>query len=364
MVPGAEPPFGSIYHMSPRELELLKGELTKLLKLGHIRQSTSPFGAPIFFVEEKTGKMRMVVDYRALNKVTVKNRTALPNILELLDKLKDARVFTKIDLQSGFHLIRVAEEDIRKTAFRTKYGHFEFLVMPFGLCNAPATFQSTMNDIFRELIDTSLIVYMDDVLVYSKNHEDHEQHLRQVLSLMREHKLRARVHKCRFLQEEVDYLGYIVGKGQVKVDPRKLEAIRNWPPPRDVHELRSFLGMANTLLRFTHMFAAHAAILSDLLQGKPGKKDKLPWTGEHQEAFDKLKELLMSPATLHIPDPNLPIIIHTDWSLKAIGGWVSQVVNGEEKPIAFESRKLRPVEKNYLPYDGELLALVHCLRVF
>jgi hypothetical protein len=325
-------------------LELLKAELSRLLELGHIRPSSSPYGAPVFFIQEKTGKIRMVTDYRALNKITVKNRAALPNIRELLDQLRDASIFTKIDLQSGFHLIRVVEEDIPKTAIRTKYGHFEFLVMPFGLCNAPATFQSTMNDIFRDLLDECVIIYIDDLLVYSRTHEDHERHLRMVLSRMRQHGLRARVHKCRFLQPEVDYLGYIVGKGQVQADPSRLQAIASWPVPKDVHELRSFLGMANTLLRFTPMFAQHAASLTDLLKGSPGKKDLLAWTPDHQTAFDAFKRVLTSPKVLHIPDETLPIILHTDWSLHAIGGWISQEIEGQEWPIAFESRKLCQAE--------------------
>ena len=363
-VPGARPPYSPLYHMSPKELELLREELDKLTRLGHIRPSTSPYGAPVFFVVEKTGKIRMVTDYRGLNKITTKNRAALPNIRELLDQLRDAKLFTKIDLQSGFHLIRVVEEDVHKTAIRTKYGHYEFLVMPFGLCNAPATFQSTMNSIFQDFIDDFVIVYMDDLLIYSKTSEDHERHLRAVLQRMQEHGLRARVHKCRFLQKEVDYLGYIVGTGQVKADPGRIEAISSWPVPKDIHELRSFLGMTNTLLRFTPMYAQHAAILTDLLKGSPGKRDALAWQPQHQSAFESLKAILTSPKVLVIPDENKPIILHTDWSLQAIGGWIGQEVDGAERPIAYESRKLRQAERNYSPYDGELLALIHCLRIF
>ena len=365
LLPDSKPPWQPTYHMSEKELGLLKDELARLLKLGHIRRSSSPYGAPVFFVEEKTGKIRMVTDYRALNKLTVKNRTALPNILELLDRLRDAKIFTKIDLHTGFHNIRVAEEDIPKTAFRTKYGHFEFTVMPFGLCNAPATFQSNMNTIFDDLLDDCVLVYMDDLLIFSKTHEEHELHLRKVLQRMVDNKLRARVHKCRFLQSSVDYLGYIIGNGEITPDQRKLEAVKSWPPPRDVHELRSFLGMANTLLRFTSMFASLSASLTDLLKGSPAKNALLNWTPAHQKDFDELKKVLTtSPNILIIPLPDTPIVMHTDWSQKAIGGWIGQEVDGVLKPIAYESRKLRPAEKNYSPYDGELLALVHCLRIF
>src|SRR5215469_2425274 len=181
-----------------------------MLELGHIRPSTSPYGVPVFFVKESTCKIRMVTDYRTLNKLTIKNGTALPNILELLDRLKTAKIFTKIDLQSGYHLICMSEADIPKTAISMKYGHFKWTVMPFGLNNAPATFQQSMNLIFAEFLDKLLIVYLDDILIYSKDHSDHEKHLKLVLKKMEEHKLHARVHKCRFLQTEVNYLGYIV----------------------------------------------------------------------------------------------------------------------------------------------------------
>src|SRR5215469_9706989 len=194
--------------MSEEELNLLKEELTRLLELGHIRPSASPFGAPVFFVKESTGKIHMVTDYRALNKLTVKNSTALPNILELLDRLHSAKIFTKINLQSGYHLICMAEEDILKMAIRTKYSHFEWTVMPFSLCNALATFQQSVNQIFSDFIDHFVVVYLDDILIYSDTHKDHKKHLRAVLQRMRDHKLCVRVHKCRFLQQEVDYLGY------------------------------------------------------------------------------------------------------------------------------------------------------------
>src|SRR5215469_783622 len=280
LVPDAIPPTHKTYHMSEGELSLLKTELQRLLELGHIHPSTSPFGAPIFFVKEKTGKIRMVTDYHALNKLTVKNSTVLPNILELLDRLKTAKIFTKIDLQSGYHLIRMSEADIPKTAIHTKYGHFEWTVMPFGLNNAPATFQQSMNLIFADFIDKFLVVYLDDILIYSDNHIDHKKHLKLVLQHMEEHKLHAQVHKCRFLQNKVDYLGYIVGNGQISHDPKRVEVISSWPLLKTVTELCSFLGIGNTLLRFIPMFADLAAPLMDLLKGSLVKQDKLNLTME------------------------------------------------------------------------------------
>src|SRR5215469_17648531 len=181
---------------------------------------------------------------------------------------------------------------------------------------------------------------------------------------MREHKLCARVHKCRFLQQEVDYLGYIVGRGVIRHDPKRVEAITSWPLPQTTSELHSFLGVTNTLIRFTPMYAQHTALLTDLLKGSPAKQEALKWSEASIEAFHDLKEIMKSPQALHIPDSKSPIVVHTDWSINAIGGWIAQIVDGEEKPIAYESRKLRPAEKNYSPYDGELLTLVHCLRIF
>jgi hypothetical protein len=364
LIEDSKAPWRPVYPMTPEELDLLKKEIDRLEGLGFIRRSVSPYGAPLFFVLEKTGKIRMVFDYRALNKLTIKNRCALPNIPETLARLRDARIFTKIDLQSGYHLIRMREGDEHKTAFRCRYGHYEFLVMPFGLCNAPATFQTLMNEIFKDVLDQFLVVYLDDILVYSRTIEEHAEHLKIVLDKLRQNKLRSRVHKCRFLQPKVDYLGYIVGEDKIIPDDDKVAAVQTWPPPRDVTELRAFLGLANTLLRFTPMYASHAAPLTDLLKGAPAKHDKLDWLPVHQQAFDNLKAALSSPQNLHIPDPNLPIILHTDWSINAIGGWISQDIDGQLLPIAFESRKLRPAEHNYSPYDGELLALMHCLQTF
>ena len=176
--------------------------------------------------------------------------------------------------------------------------------------------------------------------------------------------MRARVHKCHFLQPKVDYLGYVVGDNQITVDPQRIQAVQSWPPSREVTELRAFLGLANTLHRFIPNHASHIAPLTDLLKGKPAKNDLLPWKEEHQQAFEKIKNILTSPETLHVPDPDLPMILHTDWSLQAIGGWVGQEVNGIIKLIAYESRKLQAAERNYSPYEGELLALVYCLKKF
>ena len=212
--------------MSTQALDELKTQLKELTEHGYIQPSVSPFGAPVLFVPKKDGGFRMCVDYRALNKATIRNRYPLPRIDELLDRLGDARFFTKIDLRSGYHQIRVHPDDVPKTAFRTRYGHFEFLVLPFGLTNAPATFMHLMHSIFREHVDAFVIIFLDDILVYSRTLEEHKTHVRKTLEILKKHKLYAKMTKCSFFQQEVDYLGHIVGINGVKPDPAKIKAIK------------------------------------------------------------------------------------------------------------------------------------------
>jgi Reverse transcriptase (RNA-dependent DNA polymerase)/RNase H-like domain found in reverse transcriptase len=218
-----------------------------------------------------------------------------------------------------------------------KYGHFEFLVLPFGLCNSPATFQTLMNEVFYDLLDKCVIIYIDDILIFSETYEGHKKDLYLVLQRLREHQLFARLEKYRFVQKEVEYLGYIVSQNQVKANPERVKAILTWPQPRNIHELRSFLGLTNTLLRFVPHYAHHAGHLTDLLKGSPGKRDKLAWREEHDLAFDNLKKLLSSPQVLSIPDPKKTILLYSDWSITAIGGWIAQERNSLEHPIAYES---------------------------
>src|SRR3954470_6540892 len=213
------PPFRPIYRMSYEELNELKKQLTELTEKGFIRPSVSPFGAPVLFVHKKEGTLRLCVDYRALNKISIKNRYPLPRIEELMDRLTGAKFFSKIDLYSGYHQIRIKESDISKTAFRTCYGHYEFLVMPFGLTNAPATFMTLMNDIFRDYLDKFVIVYLDDILIYSRTEEEHLRHLQTVLHTLRKHKLYVKAKKCELFKTKVEYTGhYILAEG-ITVDP-------------------------------------------------------------------------------------------------------------------------------------------------
>ena len=233
MIPGAAPIAKAPYRLAPPEMQELSSQLQELLGKGFIRPSSSPWGAVILFVKKKDGSHRMCIDYRELNKLTVKNRYPLPRIDDLFDQLQGASWFSKIDLRSGYHQMRVREEDIQKTAFRTRYGHYEFVVMPFGLTNAPAAFMDLMNRVCRPMLDQSVIVFIDDILVYSKTREQHEQHLREVLETLRTKKLYAKFSKCDFWLREVQFLGHVINQEGISVDPAKVEAVMRWEVPRN-----------------------------------------------------------------------------------------------------------------------------------
>ncbi|KAL0349651.1 UNVERIFIED_CONTAM: Retrovirus-related Pol polyprotein from transposon.6 [Sesamum radiatum] len=253
--------------MAPLELKELKTQLEELLDKGFIRPSISPWGAPVLFIKKKDGSIRLCIDYRQLNRITIKNKYPLPRIDDLLDQLKGATVFSKIDLRSGYWQLRVEEGSIPKTAFRTRYGHYEFVVMPFGLTNAPAAFLSLMNKTLQLFLDQFVIVFIDDILIYSSSREEHEQHLRAVLQILREKQLYAKFSKCEFWMEEIAFLGHVVSKeGGVQPDPAKVKAIMDWEPPKNVSEVRSFLGLAGYYRRFVKDFSVVAKPLTNLLK--------------------------------------------------------------------------------------------------
>ncbi|KAJ9531104.1 hypothetical protein QJQ45_000898 [Haematococcus lacustris] len=260
----AQPPYKRPYKLSPREEAEVKKQVSELQARGLIEPSSSPFGAPVLFVEKKDGSLRMCIDYRALNKLTVKDRYPLPRIDDLFDKLAGKKVFSSLDLQSGYHQIRITEADRPKTAFLTPMGQFQFKVLCFGLTNAPATFQRAMNNVFRPLINKSVLVYIDDILVMSNSAEEHVQHLREVLELMRQHKLYAKRSMCEFNKTELTFLGHIVGEHGIAVDPAKVKVVREWHVPRNLKDLQAFLGLANYFRRFIPNFSAIAAPLTDL----------------------------------------------------------------------------------------------------
>eukprot|EP00253_Pinus_taeda_P012702 PITA_12702 len=232
LIPGAAPVSRAPYRMSVPELTELKMKLQELLDKQYIRPSVSPWGAPVLFVKKKDGTLRMCIDYRQLNKLTVKNKYPLPRIDELFDQVKGAKVFSKIDLRSGYHQIRIKDEDIAKTAFRTRYGHYEFVVLPFGLTNAPATFMCMMNSVFHQFLDKFVLIFIDDILIYSRSQEEHEKHLRMVLQTLREHQLYATFSKCDFFKEEIQYLGHVITKEGIAVDPKKIKLLWSGPYPK------------------------------------------------------------------------------------------------------------------------------------
>ncbi|GJX12344.1 putative reverse transcriptase domain-containing protein [Tanacetum coccineum] len=298
LVPGVTPVAKSPYRLAPSEMQELSGQLQELQDKGFIRPSHSPWGAPVLFVKKKDGSLRMCIDYRELNKLTIKNRYPLPRIDDLFDQLQGSRYFSKIDLRSGYHQLRVHEDDIPKTAFRTRYGHFEFTVMPFGLTNAPAVFMDLMNRVCKPYLDKFVIVFIDDILIYSKTKEDHEVHLGLVLELLRKEKLYAKFSKCEFWLQEVHFLGHVVNQNGIHVDPSKIEAVKNWKTPTTPSEIRSFLGLAGYYRRFIANFSKIAKPLTSLTQ----KNQKYVWGVEQEEAFQTLKNNLCDAPILTLPD--------------------------------------------------------------
>lgn len=277
------------------EMVELKKQLEELLQKGYIRPSVSPWGAPVLFVKKKDGTMRLCIDYREINKIIVRNRYPLPRIDDLFDQLKGAGIFSKIDIRSGYHQMRVADEDISKTAFRTRYGHYEFVVMPFDLTNAPAAFMDLMQRYFKPFLDRFVVIFIDDILVYSVNCEEHAKHLRMVLDVLRREKLYAKLSKCDFWLELVVFLGHVVSKDGVPVDHEKIRAITEWPG--NVTEVRSFLGLAGYYRRFVKDFSRITLPITNLIK----KSTRFQWTEKCEKAFQELKRRLTSAPVLALP---------------------------------------------------------------
>jgi hypothetical protein len=361
---GKTPPWQPVYNLSEPELEELRKYLEEATNLGRIRRSTSPAGAPILFVPKKGGGLRLCVDYRGLNQITVKNRTPLPLISETLDRLRRAKRFTKLDLKDAYHRIRVKKGDEWKTAFRTRYGHFEYLVMPFGLANAPATFQAYINQALVGLVDVTCVVYLDDILVFSEDVNEHDSAVKEVLERLRTHKLYANLKKCQFDIEQVEFLGYIINSQGISMDPVRVEAVASWPIPKSIRDIQVFLGFANFYRRFIERYSDVSRGLTDMLQGANTKQATFPFqlTEQALRSFILLKRRFTRAPLLRHFDPTLPIKTETDASAFAVAGVISQLFGtGSDKkwhPIAFYSRKLSPSEKNYQTHDSELLAIV------
>ncbi|XP_062201998.1 uncharacterized protein LOC133904517 [Phragmites australis] len=342
--------------MDANQLAELKEQMQELLDKGFIRPSSSPWGAPVIFVPKKDGTQRMCIDYRALNEVTIKNKYPLPRIEDLFDMLIGACVFSKIDLRSGYHQLKIRASDIPKTAFVTRYGLYEYTVMSFGLTNAPAYFMYLMNKVFMEYLDKFVVVFIDDILVYSQNEVEHEEHLRMVLQKLRENQLFAKLSKCEFWLKEVPFLSHIISAGGVSIDPSKVRDVLNWKPPQNVSEIRSFLGLAGYYRRFIEGFSKIAKPMTELL----GKGAEFKWTTAREASFNELKKRLTSAPVLIMPDTQKPFSVYCDASRQGLGCVLMQ----KGHVIAYASRQLRKHEENYPTHDLELAAVVHALKIW
>ncbi|KAJ0858722.1 putative nucleotidyltransferase, Ribonuclease H [Helianthus annuus] len=343
LVPGAAPVAKAPYRLAPSEMQELSTQLQELLDKGFIRPSFSPWGAPVLFVKKKDGTLRMCIDYRELNKLTIKNRYPLPRIDDLFDQLQGLSYYSKIDLRSGYHQLRIQEESIPKTAFRTRYGHYEFLVMPFGLTNAPAVFMDLMNRVCKPYLNKFVIVFIDDILIYSRTKEEHEQHLRTILELLKKEKLYAKFSKCDIWIREVQFLGHVVNEKGIHVDPSKIEAIKNWEAPKTPTEVRQFLGLAGYYRRFIENFSKIAQPLTTLTQ----KDKKYDWGVKQEETFQLLKNKLCDAPILSLPEGTEDFVVYCDASRQGLGCVLMQ----RQKVIAYASRQLKVHERNYTTHD-------------
>nr|GFC07945.1 putative reverse transcriptase domain-containing protein [Tanacetum cinerariifolium] len=333
------------YRLAPSEMKELSEQLQELSDKGFIRSSSSPWGAPVLFVKKKDGSFRMCIDYRELNKLTVKNRYPLPRIGDLFDQPQGSSIYSKIDLRSGYQQLRVREQDILKTAFRTRYSHYEFQVMPFGLTNAPAVFMDLMNRVCKPYLDKFVIIFIDDMLIYSKNEKEHKEHLKAILGLLKEEKLYAKFSKCEFW----------IPKG-IYVDPVKIESVKDWASPKSPTEIRKFLGLTGYYRRFIEGLSKMAKTMTKLTQ----KKIMFEWGDKQEAAFQLLKQKLCSVPILALPEGSEDFIVYCDASNKGLGAVLMQ----REKVISYVSRQVKIHEKNYTTHDLELGAVVFALKIW
>ena len=339
-----------------------------MLAKGLIRKSQSEYAAPHFYVDKAdtptTKEYRAVTDFRALNDITVKNKYPLPRADELFDKLVHAKYFSKIDLRTGFYQIPIAEQDRHKTAFITSQGLFEYNVLPMGLCNSPAIFMQLMNDTFREYLGKSVLVFLDDIIVFSNTLEEHEQHLRLALKQLRDQRLYVKLSKSELCTDEVEFLGHHVGSRGLRVMEDKIEAVRDWPVPKSMRELRAFLGLAGYYRRFVKGYSKISLPMSDLVRNTPVGRFTDEWGIKQQQSFDQLKQSLQSTPILMLPDPNLPFVINCDASGYAVGAVLQQDQGDGLKPIAYMSRKMNAAETRYPVHEQELLAIITALTTW
>lgn len=339
----------------------IKEHIDKLLKENIIRPSQSPWGSPVNLVSKKldasgTRKTRLVIDYRAINEKTVDDRYPIPNIEDILDKLGRCQYFTTLDLASGYHQIKMHPESITKTAFNTEFGHHEFLRMPFGLKNSPATFQRVMDDVLKDILNKYCMVYLDDIIIFSPSLEEHIKHLKSVFDRLRNANLKLQLDKCEFLRKETEYLGHVITPNGIKPNPKKIQVIQNFPIPKTQKEIRSFLGLLGYYRKFIKNFAKVTKPLTKCLK----KGETVTLTPEFKDAFENCKTLLCNDPILKYPDFDKQFELTTDASNFAIGAILSQ----DEHPIAYASKTLNPAETNYSTIEKEMLAIVWACRHF
>ena len=358
VLPGQTPPSQPPYRLSEFEERELHKQIADLLRRGLIEPSTSPYAAPVLFVRKADGKLRLCCDYRRLNAITERDPYPLPLPQRLIDKLTGAKFFTKLDLRSGYHQMRVEDEDVHKTAFVTPAGLLQWRVLPFGLTNGPASFQRLMDSLFAKQSGVFLVVYLDDLLIYSRTWTEHLRHVREVLTVLRENKLYAHGGKCVFGVQEVDYVGLRVGKDKVQMAPSKVEAVRAWPRPQTATQLRTFLGLANFYRHLIRNYSELTAPLTHALRGTPAPR--LAWTAKLERAFSELKEAVSAQPVVRTADMHQPFVVETDASSTAIGAVLSQ----GDRPVMFASKVLSEEEQRWSARDRELLAVKHALKNF
>lgn len=338
------------YRYSPAQKDEIEKQVLELLQSGMIQQSSSPFASPALLVKKKTGEWRLCVDYRRLNALTIKNSYPMPIMEEFLDELTGAIWFTSLDLRAGYHQILVEEDDRYKTAFQTHNGHYEYKVMPYGVTGGPATFQHVMNTVLAPLLRKCVVVFIDDILIYSSTWGEHIQHIREVFSLLQQHQFKVKLSKCAFAQQQVQYLGHVISGAGVATDPSKVKDIMNWPVPQSVKDVRAFLGLAGYYRKFVKNFGIISKPLTTLLR----KGVLFMWTSVHDEAFTALKQALSSTPVLSLPDFTKTFVIETDASDRGVGAVLLQ----EGHPIAYISRALGPKNQALSTYEKECLAIL------
>ena len=355
-MPGAVIPNRPAYRTNPEETKELQRQINELMEKGYIRESLSPCAVPVLLVPKKDGTWRMCVDCRAVNKITIKYRHPIPRLDDMLDELSGAKLFSKIDLKSGYHQIRMREGDEWKTAFKTKHGLYEWLVMPFGLTNAPSTFMRLMNYVLRNFIGKFCVVYFDDILIYSKSMDEHVIHLRAVLEVLRKETLYANLKKCTFCSDKVIFLGFVVSSEGLEVDSEKIKAIQEWPRPTSISQVRSFHGLASFYRRFVPNFSTLAAPLTSTIK----KNSTFHWGEEQENSFNIIKDCLTKAPLLALPDFSKTFEIECDASGVGIGAVLTQ----DGRPIAYFSEKLNGAVLNYPVYDKEMYALIRALETW